>query len=99
MTARNDITGDAIASRTTIDKYRENFDRIFTKEKLAQRELKTCDVCGKPSGDKYHIHTCTPPAVLKAQQRLTDLLQIEPGYTGGCTHDCNQGRNCRCGRS
>ena len=31
MTARNDITGDAIASRTTTDAYRDNFDAIFRK--------------------------------------------------------------------
>lgn len=33
MTARNDITGDAIASRGTTDNYRDNYDRIFGKKK------------------------------------------------------------------
>lgn len=31
MTARNDITGDAIATGAASDEYRDNFDRIFRK--------------------------------------------------------------------
>ena len=73
MTARNDITGDAIASRTTTDSYRKNFDAIFR----------------------------TPPAVREAQQRLTDLAQTEPGYSGwsripDCNGSCHSGEECRC---
>lgn len=33
MTARNDITGDAIATKGTTDAYRDNYDRIFGKKK------------------------------------------------------------------
>lgn len=29
MTARNDITGDTIATKGTSDAYRDNYDRIF----------------------------------------------------------------------
>lgn len=31
MTARNDITGDFIASRSSSDAYREGFDKIWAK--------------------------------------------------------------------
>jgi predicted RNase H-like HicB family nuclease len=33
MTTKNDITGDAIITKATSDKYRENFDNIFKKPK------------------------------------------------------------------
>lgn len=32
MTARNDITGDSIATKGTSDAYRDNYDRIFGKK-------------------------------------------------------------------
>lgn len=32
MTARNDITGDAIATKKTTDAYRNNYDLIFGKK-------------------------------------------------------------------
>lgn len=31
MTAKNDITGDEIKTKTTSDLYRENYDKIFRK--------------------------------------------------------------------
>ena len=34
MTARNDITGDSIATKGTTDAYRDNYDRIFGKKQL-----------------------------------------------------------------
>lgn len=33
MASRNDITGDAIQTRTITDSYRDNFDKIFRKKK------------------------------------------------------------------
>lgn len=39
MTARNDITGDAIASRTTTDSYRDNYDRIWRKRQIAGKQV------------------------------------------------------------
>lgn len=33
MTAKNDITGDAIRSKSNTDAYRDNYDRIFRKKK------------------------------------------------------------------
>jgi len=31
MTAKNDITGDEIKTKTSSDAYRENYDKIFRK--------------------------------------------------------------------
>lgn len=35
MAAKNDITGDSIASRVNSKQYEDNFDRIFRKNKIA----------------------------------------------------------------
>ena len=32
MTAKNDVTGDAIATKSNTDAYREGYDRIFGKK-------------------------------------------------------------------
>ena len=54
MATKNDITGDSIMSKPSIDKYRDGHAAVFNKAK--------CERCGKtlaPAG-MYHIHTCTP---------------------------------------
>ncbi len=33
MATKNDITGDALISKTNTDAYRDNYDRIFGKKK------------------------------------------------------------------
>ena len=33
MTAKNDVTGDSIRSRTANKAYRDNYDKIFRKKK------------------------------------------------------------------
>ena len=51
--SKNDVTGDDIKTKQVTEKYRENFDKIFSAK---------CSRCGKtlaPEGT-YHIHTCTP---------------------------------------
>ena len=35
MVAKNDITGDSIASRVNSKEYEDNFERIFRKNKIA----------------------------------------------------------------
>jgi len=35
MVAKNDITGDSIASRVNSKEYEDNFDHIFRKNKIA----------------------------------------------------------------
>ena len=39
MTTRNDITGDVIATKTTSDAYRNNYDAIFRKPKVEVVEV------------------------------------------------------------
>ncbi|MGY8865337.1 MAG: hypothetical protein ACKVJK_06855 [Methylophagaceae bacterium] len=41
MAARNDITGDSITSKTTSEKYRDNWDAIFGKkdQKTKQQDM------------------------------------------------------------
>ena len=34
MAAKNDVTGDAIKSKETNQKYRDNYDRIFKKKRV-----------------------------------------------------------------
>ena len=42
-TARNEHTGDAIATRTISDAYREGFDRVFGKKKKDEPTSTTND--------------------------------------------------------
>lgn len=44
MTAKNDVTGDAIRSKVGSDSYRNNYDSIFRKDKKDQ-EKKEDDKC------------------------------------------------------
>ena len=39
MVAKNDITGDAIQSKTNSKEYADNFDKIFRKDKKVQEKL------------------------------------------------------------
>jgi hypothetical protein len=41
MTAKNDITGDQIQTRSTTEAYRDNWDKIFKKKE------KTYSICSK----------------------------------------------------
>ena len=41
MVAKNDITGDAIQSKTNSKEYGDNFDRIFRKDKVVQPQSTT----------------------------------------------------------
>lgn len=45
MTARNDITGDAIASKTTTDAYRNNYDAIFRNKAKEPWRCIDCPGC------------------------------------------------------
>jgi len=51
MTAKNDITGNSIVSKTNSDKYRAGYEVIFNKDK--------CERCNKTLFEDS-IHTCTP---------------------------------------
>lgn len=39
MTAKNDITGDTIATKTASDAYRDNYDAIFRKKSQLQADM------------------------------------------------------------
>lgn len=39
MAARNDITGDIIATKTNSESYRDNFDAIFRKPKVVEKAV------------------------------------------------------------
>lgn len=51
MVARNDITGDAIQTKTVSDKYRSNYDNIFNKKKhnenIVEKGKEQCKNCSK----------------------------------------------------
>ena len=49
--AKNDITGDEIATKIVNDLYRDGFDRIFGV---------TCRRCGKSRLHPDGVHTCSP---------------------------------------
>lgn len=59
MTAKNDITGDAIKSKPNTDAFEENFDRIFGKKDKTKKEddwdERRIDIIGSngPTGDHY----------------------------------------------
>ena len=38
MVAKNDVTGDSIQTKNTSDAYRDNYDRIFRKDKRAEED-------------------------------------------------------------
>lgn len=40
MTAKNDVTGDAIKSKVNSEEYRNNWDAIFGKKKVEEVEKK-----------------------------------------------------------
>lgn len=43
MTAKNDITGDLIQSKSSSKAYEDNYDLIFRKKKSATTRCRTCD--------------------------------------------------------
>lgn len=49
MTARNDITGDAIQTRTITDTYRNNYDLIFGKKKKDEQPTDAADDPVRPT--------------------------------------------------
>lgn len=56
MTARNDITGDSIATKTSTDAYRDGWDRIFKKrDELIRDQIQKAreEVEDKPKSDPY----------------------------------------------
>lgn len=48
MSAKNDITGDSIITKSSTDKYRDGWERIFGKQK---REMNECDTRTNKTSD------------------------------------------------
>jgi hypothetical protein len=63
MVARNDITGDAIQTKSSSNAYRDNYDNIFRKNKMTPsvNEMKkgTCGCGRSPTGDCCGWHGLT----------------------------------------
>jgi hypothetical protein len=55
MAARNDITGDSITSKTTSEKYRDNWDAIFGKkdQKTKQQDMTELNGDGNRERGRY----------------------------------------------
>jgi hypothetical protein len=51
MTSRNDITGDAMVSKTNTESYREGHDRIFKKRKTVEELIESWKEPAKPGSD------------------------------------------------
>lgn len=78
MVARNDITGDAIQSKTASQSYRDNYDVIFRKEKQmtpAVENMKkgTCGCGRSPTGDCIGWHGLTEE---EFQKKLEEYKQV-----------------------
>lgn len=78
MVARNDITGDAIQSKTASQSYRDNYDVIFRKEKQmtpAVENMKkgTCGCGRSPTGDCIGWHGLTEE---QFQKKLEEYKQV-----------------------
>ena len=58
MTARNDITGDELKSKTNSEAYRDNYDRIFGNKRRKDNEQSTQTETGKPTTEKSQQGSC-----------------------------------------
>ncbi len=54
MVARNDITGDAIQTKSSSQAYRDNYDNIWKKDKVG-----TCGCGRSPTGNCVGWHSLT----------------------------------------
>ena len=80
MVSRNDITGDAIQTKSASSAYRDHYDNIFRKDKMQVRvEEKAEDIgkcgCGRsPTGKCIGWHGLTEEAF---QARLSEFKAQE----------------------
>ena len=81
MVARNDITGDAIQTKSASSAYRDNYDNIFRKNKMSPsvEEMKkgTCGCGRSPTGDCCGWHGLTEDAYKQALARYNEKKQEE----------------------
>ena len=85
MVARNDITGDAIQTKTASKAYQDNYDLIFRKNKMtpsvADMKKGTCGCGRSPTGDCIGWHGLT-------QEQFESALQE---YQAKSVKDSTQG--------
>jgi hypothetical protein len=72
MVARNDITGDAIQSKTSSQAYLDNYDLIFRKNKMSpsveQMKQGTCGCGRSPTGDCCGWHGLSEEEYLQRKE-------------------------------
>ena len=73
MVARNDITGDAIQTKTASKAYQDNYDLIFRKNKMtpsvADMKKGTCGCGRSPTGDCIGWHGLNEQQLKEAQEK------------------------------
>ena len=78
MVARNDITGDAIQTKSTSNTYRDNYDLIFRKDKVTPKveDMKkgTCGCGRSPTGDCIGWHGLSEEHLKAAQEKYQATL-------------------------
>lgn len=78
MVARNDITGDAIQTKSTSNTYRDNYDLIFRKDKVTPKveDMKkgTCGCGRSPTGDCIGWHGLSEEQLKAAQEKYQATL-------------------------
>jgi len=76
MVARNDITGDSIQTKSASSAFRDNYDRIFRKDKNMERREENNKKCGcgrSPSGYCMGWHSLTEE---QYQEKLARHIQL-----------------------
>ena len=75
MVARNDITGDAIQTKSASQSYRDNFDTIFRKNRMSPKakdngdDFGTCGCGRSPSGKCVGWHGLTEDQYQEALEK------------------------------
>ena len=78
MVARNDITGDAIQTKSASENYRNHYDEIFRKNKMtpsvAEMKKGTCGCGRSPTGDCIGWHGLNEEQLKAAQEKYQEQL-------------------------
>ena len=101
MVARNDITGDAIQTKTASQAYRDNYDLIFGKKKTTDIDTQVLDVYNEERlVSKYDKQSSLEVEVLENEemwsQRVIDEENMIKPDVAPSTSDVGK---CGCGRS
>lgn len=75
MTARNDVTGDAIQTKTVTDSYRNNFDKIFKKEQKVTWNIVELDVIRWSEARGIIPNSTSKAQLTKAYEEMNELSE------------------------